>query len=109
MNTNATASTNRKIEGCFTAIEMLTHALNENTHKGVRNWYKGMRSVIVMGLLEIISTAEKKEQKKYLARLSSFRVFPLSYYKHANHLRLKITLANIKPELYCVIASLTRK
>lgn len=108
MNTNETASSLKKLEGCFIAIEMLNTELNQQTDKGVRNWYKGMISVIVMGSLQIIASVNENRQE-YMNRLHRINVFPLSYYRHSRHLRFKIFLANLSPKLYAKISTLKKK
>ena len=107
MNTNVKAATLRKLEGCYTALEMLTEELTKQTDNRVRKWYKGMISVIVIGSLQIIETVNENKSES-IKKLRKMNLFPLSFYRHSRHLRLKIFLANLSPELYCKFTSLKK-
>ena len=107
MNTNAEIATLKKLEGCFTAIEMLQSEFKKHTDKKVKNWYKGMISVLVMGSLQVI-TSLNTNKSDYLYRLKRMCLFPLSYYRQSQYLKIKIFLVNISPELYCKLAALKK-
>ncbi len=104
MNTTA-ASVGKKLEGCFTAIELMSEESKNQPDKNVKKWYRGLNSVIVIGVLSIISSIEKEKKEFYLKRLLNYKLFPLSYYNHSNHLRIKIAIANISLKLYFKIFS----
>lgn len=99
MRTNQTA-TSKRLEACFKAIDMLMMRYYEQTDRGVKNWYRGMNTVIVLTVLEIISLQVLENKKDYLLRLKKYKVFPLSGYGHSRLVRIKVAIANVSPELY---------
>jgi glycosyltransferase involved in cell wall biosynthesis len=106
MNTFASSSTIKKLDGCFAGIEMLMSESQKHADTIAVNWYRGMISVTVITILQILSTVKIEKKKNYMTKLEEYKLYPISDYGHSKHLKRKIHLVNISPKLYILITSI---
>lgn len=72
-------------------------------------WFVWMTSMTTMGVLGMLAKMSAEERKPYLNELKDLHIFPLitSREKILSH-RMKIRLANISPNLYCILMNLRK-
>ena len=72
-------------------------------------WYVWMTSFNTMTILNMLAAMPSSERKTYLQELKALDIFPLYTKKEKGLKRLKIQIANLSPNLYCILMSLRNK
>ena len=68
-------------------------------------WYTWMTSFNTMTILNMLVALPVKERIPYLRELKGLKIFPLYTQKEKGLKKLKIQLANISPNMYCILMS----
>ena len=82
----------------------LTKSLKQLGNKVVVNhWFQGMISQTVLSIIVDVSRFDFQNRREYLDLLITMNVFPLSSFHATPSAKKKIKLANISPQLLCLI------
>lgn len=95
----------KKIKGFYFLIETLCQQLQFIQDKQVRRWYAMMLSHSALALLCLVCKGNTLCRKQAIDFLRQHHLFPLSTDRILFRNKLKVTLANLNPELYCWIMS----
>lgn len=71
-----------------------------------RSWFDGMTAQTVLSVLAEVSRFFYPRREQYLRRLKDLNVFPLSTYHATSSALKKIRIANLSPELLCIMLHL---
>lgn len=67
------------------------------------HWYGGMISLTALSTLTMLSSDFFKERQMYICRLREMGIFPMSSYHLSKRSARKARIANISPEMFCVV------
>lgn len=109
INAQGVSAAQKKIEGLFKTLEIVKEESDRQPDKDVKKWYSGMSALLVLGLLNIISTYFYNEKDTCFSRLREADIFPLSFFRHSKRVRLRILLVNISIGFYCWIMNYRNK
>lgn len=71
-------------------------------------WFDGMIAQVVISIINYIAESFFEERRHVIRKLKEKKVFPLSFYLSNDSAKRKIALANLSPELLCVLLHLKR-
>lgn len=91
----------KKVEGKQFIIEELLQQTSLIHNENALKWYGFMLALCVLSLLSLVAEHEYHESKKYIKRLNSLRVFPISSYRLGTRNRMKAMMVNLSPLLFC--------
>lgn len=91
----------RKMDGhLFLVKELLLQKSNLNNQEASK-WYDRMISHCVLSLLTLVGRADYENRNKYIQELGERKVFPISKAKYSMANRVKVSMINFSPALYC--------
>ena len=64
-------------------------------------WFEWMTSFTTMTILNVLAKMTPSKRTTYLTELKALPIFPLSKYRTNWKGRIKISIANLSPEIYC--------
>lgn len=73
------------------------------------HWFDWKTAGAAIGILNSVCAYTTSERDFYIKQLESMNIFPLSTYRADRNSRIKITLANISPILYCKLMKLIHR
>lgn len=94
-------SISKKIDGLLFLVKELLRQDRALDNEFASKWYQMMISHCVLTLLTLVGGSDFDKRKKYIEELKECDVFPLSTARSSTMNRWKISLINLKPELYC--------
>lgn len=93
----------RKKEGQKFLIKELSRQRRSCQSVNADKWYQMMIAHCVLTLLSIVGCSFVDERKQCIAELKEEKVFPLSLYRASKTNKVKMTMINIFPNLFCLI------
>ena len=84
----------------FLLIDSLKNQMNEVTDK---RWFEGMIAQTVLSIMGYISENYYDERKTFLKTLRNKKIYPLSSYHSTKRAKIKIRIANVSPNILCVM------
>lgn len=99
----------RKMEGHRFLVKELLRQKRDLGSDEATKWYDRMVSHCVLSLLTLVGQADFENRKGYLQELRESGVFPLSKSKCSVANKVKLSLININPSLYCRMIRLKSK
>ena len=66
-----------------------------------KRWFKGMIDATVLSALGIVALQFWTERKKYWEQLRKLKVYPLNLQKQSRSVKVKYSLINLSPVIYC--------
>lgn len=102
-------SVSKKINGLLFLVKELLRQDKALDNESASKWYHMMISHCALTLLTLVGGSDFEKRKEYIDELKRCEVFPLSTIKSTVTNRLKISLVNSMPELYCRLIHLKSK
>lgn len=101
-------SITKKINGQRFLVKELLRQKTEADNASASKWYDMMISHCVLTLLTLVSRFSSDERKECIDELKGYDVFPISTDKISRVNKMKVSLINLDPELYCRMIRLKR-
>lgn len=97
----------RKEQASIELIDELQKDLQSVTHPLARKWYKSMISSSALSVL--VSSALSGSEKEMRKTLRERKVYPLSIHQTSKATKIKCSMANISPLIFCGLLKLKNK
>lgn len=100
VNAKSPKAVQRKIDGNFMLLEILTMQLQKIDNQAVRKWYQMIIAHSVTSLITLIGAYQFDKRSEYWLRIKQLNVLPLSTERAEKQAINKIRMINITPKLF---------
>lgn len=101
VQSSSNKSIKRKIEGYWFLIRELQGQMKMEHNSGALKWYKMMISHCVLTSLTLVGLYCFNDRQKHLNYLKNNNVYPLPHCDESLSNKVKVSLINLSPELFC--------